>query len=74
MEVTLSAEQEALCLRIASRTGRKAEAVAQEAALPLLENAERLVAAVEQGLASLDPGESISQAGLKRRIENPRRS
>lgn len=74
MEVTLSAEQEALLLRIASRTGRRAEAVAQEAILHLLENEERVVAAVEKGLASLDRGESISQAEVERRIEDLLRS
>jgi predicted transcriptional regulator len=54
MQVTLSPEQEAHLLRIASRTGRNAEALALEAIGHLLEHEERFIEAVEQGLASLD--------------------
>ena len=74
MEVTLSPEQEAQLLRIASRTGRKAEALAQEAISHLLEHEERFVEAVGQGLASLDRGESISHQEVGRRIEGLLRS
>ncbi len=69
MEVALSPEQEAQLQRIASRTGRNAEALAQEAIGHLLEHEECFVEAVEQGLASLDRGEFISHQEVKRRIE-----
>jgi predicted transcriptional regulator len=70
MEVTLSPEQEAQLLRIASRTGRNAEALAQEAIGHLLEHEERFIEAVERGLVSLDRGEFISHQEVKRRIES----
>ena len=74
MEVMLSPEQEAQLSRIARRTGRKIETLAQEAILRLLENEERFMAAVEKGLASLDRGESISHVEVERRIEKLLRS
>jgi predicted transcriptional regulator len=69
MEVTLSPEQEAQLLRIASRTGRNADTLAQEAIGHLLEHEERFIDAVEKGLASLDRGEFMSHQEVKRRIE-----
>jgi predicted transcriptional regulator len=69
MEVTLSPEQEAQLQRIARRTGRKTEALAQEAISHLLEHEERFIDAVERGLDSLDRGEFISHQELTRRIE-----
>ena len=69
MELTLSPEQEAQLVRIASRTGRDATSLAQEAINHLLEHEERFIQAVEQGLASLDRGESISHEEVGRRIE-----
>ena len=74
MEVTLSPAQEAQLSRIARRTGRKVETLAQEAILRLLENEEQFIAAVEKGLASLDRGESISQVEVERRIGKVLRS
>ena len=74
MEVSLSQEQEAQLQRIASRTGRKAEALAQEAIGHLLEHEERFIEAVEKGLASLDRGEFVSHEEVARRIENLMRS
>jgi len=70
MEVTLSPEQEAQLLRIASRTGRNAEALAQEAIGHLLKHEERFIEAVEKGLDSLDRGEFASHQEVKRRIES----
>jgi predicted transcriptional regulator len=69
MEVTLSAEQEAQLLRIASRTGKNAEALAQEAIVHLLAQEEQFIEAVEKGLASLDRGEFVSHQEVGRRIE-----
>ena len=74
MEVALSPEQEAQLLRIASRTGRKAEALAQEAIGHLLEHEERFIEAVEKGLASLDRGESVSHQEVGRRLQGLLRS
>ena len=74
MEVTLSPEQETQLLRIAKRTGRNADALAQEAISHLLEHEERFIQAVEKGLASLDRGESISHDEVGRRIEGLFRS
>lgn len=74
MEVALSPEQEAQLLRIASRTGRNAEALAQEAIGHLLEHEASFIEAVEKGLASLDRGESISHQEVGRRIEGLLRS
>ena len=74
MEVILSPDQEDQLLRIAKRTGRNAEALAQEAISHLLEHEERFVQAVEKGLASLDRGESISHEEVGRRIEGLVRS
>ena len=70
MEVTLSPEQEAQLLRIASRTGRNAQALAQEAIGHLLEHEEQFIEAVEKGLDSLDRGEFVSHQEVKRRIES----
>jgi len=69
MEVTLSPEQEAQLQRIARRTGRNTEALAQEAIGHLLEHEERFIDAVEKGLASLDRGEFVSHQEVERRIE-----
>jgi RHH-type transcriptional regulator, rel operon repressor / antitoxin RelB len=70
MEVILSPEQEAQLRRIAQRTGRNAEELAQQAIGQLLESEEQFVQAVEKGLASLDRGESISHQEVGRRIES----
>lgn len=70
MEVPLSPEQEAQLQRIAARTGRNTESLAQEAIGHLLEHEERFIEAVEQGLASLDRGEFISHQEVKRRVES----
>ena len=70
MQVTLSPEQEAHLLRIASRTGRNAEALALEAIGHLLEHEERFIEAVEKGLASLDRKEFISHQEVERRMES----
>jgi predicted transcriptional regulator len=70
MEVTLSLEQEAQLRRIARRTGRNAEVLAQEAIDHLLQHEERFIEAVEKGLASLDSGEFVSHQEVKRRIEH----
>ena len=70
MEVTLSPEQEAQLQRIARRTGRNSEALAQEAIGHLLEHEERFIEAVEKGLASLNRGDFISHQEVKRRIES----
>ena len=69
MEVTLSPEQEAQLQRIARRTGRNTQALAQEAIGHLLEHEERFIEAVEKGLASLDRGEFIRHQEVKGRIE-----
>ena len=74
MEVALSPEQEAQLLRLASRTGRNAEALAQEAIDHLLEHGERFITAVEKGLASLDRGDSVSHEDVGRRIDRLLRS
>jgi len=70
MEVILSPEQEARLRRLASRTGRNTQALAQEAIGHLLEHEERFIEAVEKGLASLDRGEFVSHQEVKRRIES----
>ena len=70
MEVTLSPEPEARLQRVACRTGRSTEALAQEAIGHLLEHEERFIEAVEKGLASLDRGEFITHQEVKRRIES----
>jgi predicted transcriptional regulator len=70
MEVSLSPEQEAQLQRIASRTGKDAESLAQEAINHLLEHEERFIEAVEKGPASLDGGEFVSHQEVKRRIES----
>jgi predicted transcriptional regulator len=68
MQVILSPEQEAQLVRIASRTGRDAGSLAQEAITHLLEHEERFIQAVEKGLASLDRGESISHEEVGERL------
>ena len=68
--MTLSPEQEAQLQRLAHRTGRNTEALAQEATGHFLEHEERFIEAVEKGLASLDRGEFISHHEVKRRIES----
>ncbi len=66
----MSHEQEVQLRRIAQRTGRNAEALAQEAIGRLLEHEDRFIEAVEKGLASLDSGEFVSHQEVKRRIEH----
>ena len=68
MQVTLSPDQEAQLVRIASRTGRDASSLAREAINHLLAHEERFIQAVEKGLASLDRGESISHAEVGQRL------
>jgi predicted transcriptional regulator len=70
MEVALSPEQKAQLLRVATRTGSDAGALAQEAVGRLLDHEEHYIEAVEKGLASLDRGEYISHEDVCRQVDD----
>jgi predicted transcriptional regulator len=74
MEVHLSPDKEARIQQFASRTGRNAEQVVEEAVDRMLEYDERFVAAVEEGRAAARRGDLLEHDEVVDRIEQIFRS
>jgi predicted transcriptional regulator len=74
MEVHLSAEKEARLREVATRTGKDAGQLVEEAVDRMLEYDVRFVEAVEEGRASARRGELIEHDDVVERIERMFRS
>ncbi len=69
MEVHLSPDKEARLREFASRTGKDAAEVVEEAVDRMLDYEERFLAAVEEGRASVRGGELLEHDEVVERIE-----
>jgi len=74
MEVNLSPDKEARIRQLASRTGKDAAQVVEEAVDRLLEYDEHFLAAVEEGRASARRGDLLEHDEVVNRIEQMFRS
>jgi predicted transcriptional regulator len=74
MEIHLSPDREARLRQFATRTGRDAAQVVEEAVDQMLEYQERFLAAVEQGRASARRGDLLEHDEVVERIEQMFRS
>ena len=74
MEVNLSPDKEARLRQLATRTGKDAEQVVEEAVDRMLEYDERFLAAVEEGRASARKGDLLEHDEVVKRIEQMFRS
>ncbi len=74
MEVHLAAEKEAKLHQLATRTGKDATQVIEEAVDQLLEYDARFIQAVEEGRASARRGELLEHDEVVERIEHMFRS
>ncbi len=74
MEVHFTPEQEAQLAQIAAKAGTHAERLVKDAALRLLEEDARFLAAVREGIAEADRGEFIEEAEMDERLEQMLRS
>lgn len=74
MEVNLSPEKEARLRQLATRAGKDAEQVVEEAVDRMLEYDERFLAAVEEGRASARKGDLLEHDEVVKRIEQMFRS
>jgi len=69
MEVPFTAEQEAQLARMANKSGTDAPHLVKDAALRLLEQEDRFLAAVERGIAAAERGEFIEETEMDARVE-----
>jgi len=69
MEVHFTPEQEAQLAQMATKTGTDVEHLVKSAALRLLGEEARFLAAVERGIASAERGEFIEEEEMDARIE-----
>jgi predicted transcriptional regulator len=74
MEVNLSPDKEARLLQFASRTGKDAAQVVEEAVDRMLEYEERFLAAVEEGRASARRGDLLEHDEVVERVDRTLRS
>ncbi|MGC2111805.1 MAG: hypothetical protein WA655_19975 [Candidatus Korobacteraceae bacterium] len=74
MEVHFSPEKEARLQHVASRTGKEAAQVVEEAVDRMLEYEERFVEAVEEGRSSARRGDLLEHDQVVERIEQMFRS
>ena len=74
MEVRLSPDKEARLQEIATRLGKNAALIVEEAVDRMLEYDERFVAAVEEGRASARRGELLEHEDVVERIDKILRS
>ncbi len=74
MEVHLSPDKQARLQEIATRVGKNAEQMVEEAVDRMLEYDERFVAAVEEGRVSARRGEFLEHDDVVERIEKIMRS
>jgi len=72
--VPFTAEQEAQLARIATKSGTDAPHLVKDAALRLLEEDARFLAAVREGIAQADRGEFIEEEEMDARFEQMLRS
>lgn len=69
MEVHFTPEQEAQLSQLASDAGKDAEHLVRDAALHLLEEAQRFREGVERGIAAADRGEFIESEQVWANVE-----
>ena len=69
MEVLFTPEQEAQLAQIAASAGTEPERLVKDAALRLLQEDARFLAAVREGIAQADRGEFIEEAEMDARLE-----
>lgn len=69
MQVELTPEEEARLAELAARDGRTAGALVREAIRRYVEDDAKFIAAVMEGLASLDRGEFVSHEDVGKRID-----
>jgi predicted transcriptional regulator len=69
MEVHFTPEEEAELSKMAGKIGTNAEHLVKDAALRLLEEESRFLAAVEKGIAAADRGEFIEEEEMSARID-----
>jgi predicted transcriptional regulator len=74
MEVRFTPEQEAQLSEIATRAGIDAARLVKDAALCLLEEEARFLAAVREGVSQADRGEFIEEQETDARLERMLRS
>lgn len=69
MEVRFTPEEEARLARIALQSGTNVEHLVKDAALRLIDEEARFLAAVEKGIAAAERGEFIEEDEMDARIE-----
>ena len=69
MEVPFTPDQEAQLARMATKSGTNAPHLVRDAALRLLDEEARFLAAVEKGIAAAERGEFIEEEEMAARIE-----
>ena len=69
MEVPFTSDQEAQLARIATRSGTDAPHLVRAAALRLLDEEARFLAAVDKGIAAAERGEFIEEEETDARLE-----
>jgi predicted transcriptional regulator len=69
MQVQLTPEEEAQLVELAARDGRTAGDLVREAIRRYVEDDAKFIAAVMDGLASLDRGEFVSHEDVGKRID-----
>jgi predicted transcriptional regulator len=69
MEINFTPEEEAQLSKIASHVGTDPEQMVKDAALRLLEEDARFLAALEKGLAEADRGELIDEEEMDKRVK-----
>jgi predicted transcriptional regulator len=74
MEIPFTAEQEAQLARMATKSGTDAPHLVKDAALRLLDEEARFLAAVREGIAQADRGEFIEEEEMDARLEQMLRS
>ncbi len=74
MEINFTAEQEARLAEIANQKGTDAEGLVKDAAVQLLEEDARFLAAVREGIAQADRGEFVEEEEMNARLEQMLRS
>jgi predicted transcriptional regulator len=74
MEIPFTAEQEAQLAQMATKSGTDAPHLVKDAALRLLDEEARFLAAVREGIAQADRGEFIEEEEMDVRLEQMLRS
>ena len=69
MEVPFTAEQEAQLARMATESGTDAAQLVRDAALRLLDEEGRFLAAVEKGIAAAERADFIEEEEMDARVE-----